>query len=92
MVTKKKRILNSKEREIIRIIHRTGGSMSANEIAEKTGLSYVTVRKYLKIAQNMARQENLSPYLIQRLDMIEKEIDSVFKNDKVEQKSLFEFM
>jgi uncharacterized membrane protein len=48
MVTKKKRILNSKEREIIRIIHRTGGSMSANEIAEKTGLSYVTVRKYLK--------------------------------------------
>lgn len=51
-----------------------------------------SVRKYLKIAQNMAKQENLSPYLIQRLDMIEKEIDSVFKNDKVEQKSLFEFM
>ena len=48
--------------------------------------------KYLKIAQNMARTEHLSPYLIQRLDMIEKEIDSVFHNDKVEQKSLFEYM
>ena len=41
MATKKKRIINSKEREIIRIIHKTGGSMSANEI-KKTGLSYVT--------------------------------------------------
>lgn len=50
-----------------------------------------SVRKYLKIAQNMARQENLSPYLIQRLDMVEKEIDSVFKSDQVQQKSLFEF-
>ncbi|VVB74165.1 DNA polymerase II large subunit [uncultured archaeon] len=50
-----------------------------------------SVRKYLKIAQNMARQENLSPYLIQRLGMIEKEINSVFKSDKVQQKSLFEF-
>ena len=50
-----------------------------------------SVRKYLKIAQNMARQENLSSYLIQRLDMIEKEINSVFKSDTVKQKSLFEF-
>lgn len=48
MVTKKKRILNSKEREIIRILHKKGGSMSAHEIARETGLSYVTVRKYLK--------------------------------------------
>lgn len=48
MVTKKKRALNSKEREIVRILHKQGGSMSANEIAEKTGLSYVTVSKYLK--------------------------------------------
>ncbi len=40
----------------------------------------------------MARQEHLSDYLIQRLDMIEKEIDSVFKNEKVDQKSLFEFV
>lgn len=51
-----------------------------------------SVRKYLKIAQNLARQEELSPYLIQRLDMIEKEIDSVFNNDKVKQKGLFDFV
>lgn len=51
-----------------------------------------SVRKYLKIAQNLAKQEELSPYLIQRLDMIEKEIDSVFNNDKVEQKGLFDFV
>ncbi len=51
-----------------------------------------SVRKYLKIAQNLARQEKLSDYLIQRLDMIEKEIDSVFKDDNAEQKGLFDFV
>jgi DNA polymerase II large subunit len=51
-----------------------------------------SVRKYLKIAQNMAKREHLSEYLIQRLDMIEKEIDSVFKDDNVEQKGLFDFV
>ncbi|MBT7241671.1 MAG: DNA polymerase II large subunit, partial [Candidatus Diapherotrites archaeon] len=51
-----------------------------------------SVRKYLKIAQNLARQEHLSDYLIQRLDMIEKEIDSVFMNEKITQKGLFDFV
>jgi DNA polymerase II large subunit len=51
-----------------------------------------SVRKYLKIAQTMAKQENLSPYLIQRLEMIEKEIDSVFKDERAEQKGLFDFV
>ncbi|MDD4250820.1 MAG: DNA polymerase II large subunit [Candidatus ainarchaeum sp.] len=51
-----------------------------------------SVRKYLKIAQNLARQENLSAYLIQRLDMIEKEIDSIFKDDNAQQKGLFDFV
>jgi len=51
-----------------------------------------SVRKYLKIAQNMARQEHLSDYLIQRLVMIEKEIDSIFKNDTIQQKGLFDFV
>ncbi|MDD3160069.1 MAG: DNA polymerase II large subunit [Candidatus ainarchaeum sp.] len=50
-----------------------------------------SVKKYLKIAQNLAKQEGLSSYLIQRLDMIEKEIDSVFKDDHEEQKSLFDY-
>ena len=47
MVTEKKQ-LNSKMREIIRILHKRSGAMSENEIAKQTGLSYVTVRKYLK--------------------------------------------
>lgn len=51
-----------------------------------------SVRKYLKIAQNMAKQEQLSPYLIQRLEMVEKEIDSVFKDDNAKQKGLFDFV
>jgi len=51
-----------------------------------------SVRKYLKIAQNLARQEHLSDYLIQRLEMVEKEIDSVFNNEKVQQKGLFDFV
>ncbi|KKN29455.1 hypothetical protein LCGC14_0844200 [marine sediment metagenome] len=45
---KKKPALNTKEREILRIIHKEAGSMSPNEISQKTGISYVTVRKYLK--------------------------------------------
>ncbi|MDD3083791.1 MAG: DNA polymerase II large subunit, partial [Candidatus ainarchaeum sp.] len=51
-----------------------------------------SVRKYLKIAQNLAKQEKLSDYLIQRLDMIEKEIDSIFKDDSTKQKGLFDFV
>jgi DNA polymerase II large subunit len=51
-----------------------------------------SVRKYLKIAQNLAQQEQLSDYLIQRLKMIEKEIDSVFKDDNSKQKGLFDFV
>jgi len=47
-MAKVKRLLNSKEREILRVLHRRGGSMSPNEIAEATGFSYVTVQKYIK--------------------------------------------
>lgn len=41
--------LNSKMRDILMVIHKKGGSMSAHEIAKETGMSYITVRKYLKI-------------------------------------------
>lgn len=47
-MVKEKKLLNSKMREIVRILHKKGGAMSPNEIAEETGLSYVTVQKYLK--------------------------------------------
>jgi len=35
-------------REIIRVLHKKGGAMSENEIAKETGLSYITVIKYIK--------------------------------------------
>lgn len=43
----KKRILNHKMRTIVLVIHRQGGAMSPNEISRETGISYVTVQKYL---------------------------------------------
>ena len=50
-----------------------------------------SVIKYLKIAKDIAREYGLSPYLLQRINLVEEEISSVFKNDKVQQKSLAEF-
>jgi len=47
MVIKKKE-LNSKMRDILMKIHRKGGAMSAHEIAKETGMSYITIRKYIK--------------------------------------------
>lgn len=47
-MAKEKKRLNAKMREIIRVLHKKSGAMSANEIAEETGFSYVTVTKYLK--------------------------------------------
>ncbi|MBU0635857.1 DNA polymerase II large subunit [Candidatus Micrarchaeota archaeon] len=50
-----------------------------------------SVKKYLKLAKDMVQQYQLSHYLKQRLDLVEEEIDSVFKPEKTTQKSLFEF-
>jgi len=46
-MVKEKKELNAKMREIVRIIHKKGGSLTAHQIAEATGFSYITVRKYL---------------------------------------------
>jgi len=45
---KKKSLVKDKEKIILMMLHKEGGFMTANEISEKTGISYVTVRKYLK--------------------------------------------
>lgn len=39
--------LNAKMREIIRVVHKQGGAMSAHEISKLTGFSYATVKKYI---------------------------------------------
>lgn len=60
---KKEKLLNAKEREIIRILHRKSGAMTPHEIAEETGFSYITVTKYLKellekeVIQEIGNQE-----------------------------------
>jgi len=51
-----------------------------------------SVRKYLDIAKNISKTYGLSDYLLQRIELIEEEINSVFKNEKVEQKKLLEFV
>jgi len=51
---RKRRMINAKMAEIIRTLHQKGGAMSAHEIAETTGFSYITVRKYLKELENLA--------------------------------------
>ncbi len=45
---KKKPKLNIKESKILQVLHQEGGSMTAHEISKKTGIAYVTVRKYIK--------------------------------------------
>ncbi len=45
---KKKPKLNIKESKILQALHREGGFMTAHEISKKTGIAYVTVRKYIK--------------------------------------------
>ncbi|MFH1586250.1 MAG: DNA polymerase II large subunit [Candidatus Diapherotrites archaeon] len=51
-----------------------------------------SVRKYLKIANEMILKYGLSDYIKQRIKLIEQEVDSVFQNDKMEQKNLFQFV
>ena len=46
-MVKEKKQLNAKMREIVRVLHKKGGSLTPNQIAEETGFSYITVRKYL---------------------------------------------
>lgn len=55
-------------------------------------ISQGTVRKYLEIAKQIIYNYDLSTYLKQRIELAELEIDSIFKDDKPSQKSLFEFV
>lgn len=44
---KKKSLVKDKERTILQYIDAHGGGVTAHEIAQATGISYVTVRKYI---------------------------------------------
>lgn len=47
-MVKEKKLLNSKMQVIISVLHKKGGALTENEIAKETGLSYITVKKYIK--------------------------------------------
>ena len=51
-----------------------------------------SVRKYLDISRRIAKEFGLSDYANQRLAIVEKSIESIFKNDKVKQSSIADFM
>ena len=49
------------------------------------------VEKYIKTAKKMAERYDLPVYTIQRIELIEKAIESLFNNDKVKQTGLWDF-
>ena len=49
------------------------------------------IEKYLDLALHLAKKYQLDAYLIQRLEMVKKEIDEVFSDDKVKQMGITAF-
>jgi DNA polymerase II large subunit len=50
------------------------------------------IEKYLKISRAIVERYGLPPYLSQRLELVEKEIRSIFEDDKVKQMGLSDFL
>lgn len=51
----------------------------------------MSVKKYLSISQEVAQRYNLPTYALQRITLVEKSIDSLFKSDKVKMTKLSDF-
>jgi DNA polymerase II large subunit len=51
-----------------------------------------SIKKYLEISKEIARKYNLPNYACQRIDLVEKSIDSLFGNDKVKVTKLSDFV
>jgi DNA polymerase II large subunit len=51
-----------------------------------------SVKKYLDVSLRVAEQYNVKPYTKQRIELLKKEIKSLFENDKSKQKGLADFM
>jgi DNA polymerase II large subunit len=50
------------------------------------------IEKYLQISRDIVQRYDLPIYLKQRLDLIEKEIKSIFEDDKIKQTGLSDFL
>jgi DNA polymerase II large subunit len=51
-----------------------------------------SVKKYLEITKDISERFAISPYTRQRIELIEKSINSLFENDKVKKCKLSDFM
>ncbi len=81
----------SKCNEKYRRVPLTGKCTKCGEETLILTIAQGSVRKYLQIAKGLIRDYGLSPYLKQRIDLVESEIDSVFASEKVKQKSLLDY-
>lgn len=50
------------------------------------------IEKYLQISRDIVKKYDLPHYLSQRLELVEKEIKSIFEDDKVKQMGLSDFL
>ena len=50
-----------------------------------------SVRKYLKVAQNVSERNDLDPYIQERIEIISQAMNSLFNNDKVKKCTLQDF-
>jgi DNA polymerase II large subunit len=56
-------------------------------------LTQASVEKYLSIAQRLARDYDVDPYLRNRLDMLQRELSQLFRGErKADQLELTEFL
>ena len=52
-------------------------------------ISQGSIMKYLQASLDLARTYNVSPYLLENMEIIEKDIESIFGKDKEKQSKLF---
>jgi len=50
------------------------------------------IEKYIKLAKEVVEKYHLSPYTMQRLEQVEKEISSIFEDETKKQSSLAQFL
>jgi DNA polymerase II large subunit len=51
-----------------------------------------SVKKYLEMTKEISEKFAIDPYTRQRIDLIERSINSLFENDKVKKCKLSDFM
>ncbi len=48
MITKRRALFNSKQKIILQLLNKSRAGFTIYEISQQTGISWITVRKYLK--------------------------------------------